>query len=158
MHPPLSIAPLLYTQHLSYALSHRGSLTSLGTYQSLESPSAPSHHHSVNSIPPLSFNWMAMYRTCQEIEHHWAGMELSWTSLHGHMDTVYCIEWDRTKIVTGSHDRTTKVWSLKTGKCLGMLYGHEGSLYLKFDATGFLTSGSSDQWVMMWNIGVNKSR
>ncbi len=157
--PPLSIASLSYTQHLSYVLSHRGSLTSLGTCQSLDSPSAPSRRHSVTSIAPLSFDWMAMYRTRQEIERRWAGMEPHRTSMRGHMDAVYCVEWDGTKIVTGSRDRTIKVWSVKTGKCLGTLYGHEGSvLCLKFDATGFLASGSSDQRVMIWNIGVNKSR
>ena len=100
-----------------------------------------------------------MYRTRQEIERRWAGMEPHRTSMRGHMDAVYCVEWDGTKIVTGSRDRTIKVWSVKTGKCLGTLHGHEGSvLCLKFDATGFLASGSSDQRVMIWNIGVNKSR
>jgi len=47
---------------------------------------------------------------------------------------VYCLEFDSTRIITGSRDRTVKVWSLATGHLLGTLKGHAGSvLCLKFD-------------------------
>jgi F-box and WD-40 domain protein 1/11 len=48
---------------------------------------------------------------------------------------VYCIEFDSTRIITGSRDRTIKVWSLKTGRLLGTFWGaHRGSvLCLKFE-------------------------
>ena len=72
-------------------------------------------------------------------------------SIAGHTDSVYCLELDSRRIITGSRDRTIKVWSLK-GKQLGSfgcgnagngdtaasgmeLQGHTGSvLCLKFSA------------------------
>lgn len=45
------------------------------------------------------------------------------------------MEFDSKRIITGSRDRTIKVWSLKTGKLLGTFWGvHRGSvLCLKFE-------------------------
>ena len=49
--------------------------------------------------------------------------------------SVYCLEFDSTRIITGSRDRTIKVWSLATGRLLGTFWGvHRGSvLCLKFE-------------------------
>ncbi|KDQ32944.1 hypothetical protein PLEOSDRAFT_21125, partial [Pleurotus ostreatus PC15] len=79
--------------------------------------------------------------------------------------------------VTGSRDRTIKVWCVKTGKLLGTISGHSGSvLCLKFDLgaevcgnqddtgvrstveykdgwqRGFMVSGSSDCSVCVWDL------
>lgn len=86
--------------------------------------------------------------------------------------SVYCLEFDSSRIITGSRDRTIKVWSLKTGRCLATFSGHRGSvLCLKFehdfdldgantvgdgDAAGWrrgmMVSGSSDCSVCVWNL------
>lgn len=85
--------------------------------------------------------------------------------------SVYCLEFDSSRIITGSRDRTIKVWSLKTGRCLATFSGHRGSvLCLKFDhdwdildddamevddaapRKGFMVSGSSDCTVCVWNL------
>ena len=85
--------------------------------------------------------------------------------------SVYCLEFDSSRIITGSRDRTIKVWSLKTGNCLATFTGHRGSvLCLKFDRDwdvldkrtgnvnpyaprkGFMVSGSSDCTVCVWNL------
>ena len=92
------------------------------------------------------------------------------TDLAG-MCSVYCLEFDSSRIITGSRDRTIKVWSLKTGKCLATFVGHRGSvLCLKFDRDwdvldesagdvdpraprkGFMVSGSSDSTVCVWDL------
>lgn len=68
-------------------------------------------------------------------------------SIEGHTDSVYCLEFDSQRIITGSRDRTIKVWSLQ-GRLLGSFggvgagaredvpaQGHTGSvLCLKFSA------------------------
>lgn len=55
--------------------------------------------------------------------------------------------------MTGSRDRSIKVWSLRTGKLLRTLRGHAGSvLCLKFDKTGFMVSGSSDCSIIAWDL------
>lgn len=50
-------------------------------------------------------------------------------------NSVYCLEFDSMRIITGSRDRTIKVWSLKSGRLLGTFQGaHKGSvLCLKFE-------------------------
>lgn len=58
--------------------------------------------------------------------------------------SVYCLEFDTRRIITGSRDRTIKVWSLKTGRLLVTFFGaHRGSvLCLKF----------SQDWDRDWDI------
>lgn len=88
--------------------------------------------------------------------------------------SVYCLELCRTAsgqqhIITGSRDRTIKMWSLKTGRCLGTfggntgdVDGHRGSvLCLKFfwendGRNGVLYSGSSDCTVCVWDVWIVK--
>ncbi|KAG5648133.1 hypothetical protein DXG03_006087 [Asterophora parasitica] len=41
------------------------------------------------------------------------------TTLAAHTDSVYCVEFNRARIVTGSRDRTIRVWSLRTGRMVG---------------------------------------
>jgi F-box and WD-40 domain protein 1/11 len=68
--------------------------------------------------------------------------------------SVYCVEFDHDKIITGSRDKQIKVWSLATGKVLATLRGHEGSvLCLAFESrSGFMVSGSSDRRVLVWDL------
>lgn len=81
-------------------------------------------------------------------------------------NSVYCLEFDQHKIVTGSRDRTIRVWSVATGKHLATLRGHEGSvLCLKFDrssrssssSSGFMVSGSSDRQILVWDLNQLKN-
>lgn len=84
---------------------------------------------------------------------------------------MYCLEFDSKRIITGSRDKTIKVWSIKTGKCLATFRLHRGSvLCLKFDKDwdcgeaedaeidesgrwkGFMVSGSSDCSVCVWDL------
>lgn len=55
--------------------------------------------------------------------------------INEHLYSVYCLDFDSRRIITGSRDRTLKVWSLRTGRLLGTLGGaHKGSvLCLKFE-------------------------
>lgn len=75
-------------------------------------------------------------------------------------------------VITGSRDRTIKVWSLKSGRLLGTFAGaHRGSvLCLKFEPESFgstdleqdsfcqdpqkvfMVSGSSDTTVCVWDL------
>lgn len=134
----------------------------------------------ISSIPegtlaPLTLDWQALYKTRYEIEKRVCGIppamrfpdagegnvgvEPRVMKLAGHLDSVYCIEFDAYKIVTGSRDKTIKVWSLRTGKLKSTLRGHEGSvLCLKFDATGFMVSGSSDRRILVWDLGRGEVR
>ena len=77
--------------------------------------------------------------------------------------SVYCLDFDSSRIISGSRDRTIKVWCIKTGKCVASFEGHTGSvLCLKFErdwdlgsdgvCRGFMVSGSSDCTVRVWDL------
>ncbi|KAJ7481604.1 WD40 repeat-like protein [Mycena latifolia] len=88
---------------------------------------------------PLALNWRTLYRERLELERRWEGTspssEPQITALAGHADSVYCLEFSRTHIITGSRDRSVKVWGLASGRLLGTFEGrHNGSvLCLKFE-------------------------
>ena len=130
---------------------------------------------------PLELRWYDAFRTRAELDRRWTASEgadgaQGWQPkaqrLSGHLDSVYCLEFDSRRIITGSRDRTIKVWSLETGRCLATFRGHGGSvLCLKFDKDwdfptgeedewddgtkwkhGFMVSGSSDCSVCVWDL------
>jgi F-box and WD-40 domain protein 1/11 len=86
--------------------------------------------------------------------------------LRGHADSVYCLEFDSKRIISGSRDQTIKVWDIQTGRCLGTFRGHHGSvLCLKFEKDwdikgdgrrGFMVSGSSDRRACVWDIWIGE--
>ncbi|KAF7292936.1 WD-REPEATS-REGION domain-containing protein [Mycena indigotica] len=118
---------------------------------------------------PLALDFSRLYRARLELDRRWEGLhDEQWSprpmALAGHTDSVYCLEFSRTHIITGSRDRSVKVWSLTSGRLLGTFKGqHKGSvLCLKFEleethpATGglrgFLVTGSSDCNVCVWDL------
>lgn len=89
--------------------------------------------------------------------------------------SVYCLDFDSRRIITGSRDRTIKVWCIRTGECLATFEAHQGSvLCLKFEkdfdalpqssscgagdgedereSHGLMVSGSSDCTVRVWDL------
>lgn len=79
--------------------------------------------------------------------------------LRGHQDSVYCIRQDdgvgtgtAGKLVSGSRDRTIRVWDVETGACKHILKGHTASvLSLQYDDQ-ILVSVSSDGQVFVWDF------
>ena len=68
----------------------------------------------------LHQNWTKMYRARQEMERRWReGPNNELTTaiyLNGHTDSVYCVQFDEHKVITGSRDRTFRIWDAKTGE------------------------------------------
>ena len=52
-------------------------------------------------------------------------------TLHGHHDAVTCLQFDQTRIISGSLDSTLKFWDISTGHCINTIdwkasEGHTG--------------------------------
>ncbi|CAE6488278.1 unnamed protein product [Rhizoctonia solani] len=101
-----------------------------------------------------TLNWPDLFKQRHKIARKWYFGAAKSNKLAGHLDSVYCLELDTAAdtIVTGSRDRSIKIWSVRTGELKETLQAHEGSvLCLKVElAKGFMCSGSSDRTIRVW--------
>ncbi|KAF2201832.1 WD40 repeat-like protein [Delitschia confertaspora ATCC 74209] len=77
----------------------------------------------INGKPAPGQNWKQMYKVRKTIERRWKAGTPSAIYLNGHTDSVYCCQFDENKIITGSRDRTIRVWDMKTFKCIKVIGG-----------------------------------
>lgn len=64
--------------------------------------------------------WRRMYKARVALEKNWrAGAQDAGKAVYlsGHTDSVYCLQFDEEKIITGSRDRTIRVWDINTFQC-----------------------------------------
>ncbi len=66
-------------------------------------------------------DWKNMWRTRKALEQRWKDNHAAAVYLEGHKDSVYCVQFDEDKILTGSRDRTVRIWDARTYKCLKVL-------------------------------------
>ncbi|MCW3999596.1 MAG: hypothetical protein NWE93_05105 [Candidatus Bathyarchaeota archaeon] len=76
--------------------------------------------------------------------------------LKGHLSTVNCIALTPNGccLVSGSQDKTARVWSMLDGECLRVLKGHQGpinSVVVSGDGK-FAVTGSSDKKIIVWSL------
>jgi WD40 repeat protein/tRNA A-37 threonylcarbamoyl transferase component Bud32 len=75
--------------------------------------------------------------------------------LEGHQDSVSSVAFspDGTRLVTGLHDNTARLWDAATGEQIAVIEGHEGpvlSVAFSPDGTQFAT-GSYDSTARLWD-------
>jgi len=70
-------------------------------------------------------DWSAMYRARNQLEHRWKKGVQGPAAIYfsGHTDSVYCCQFDEKKIITGSRDRTIRVWDIETYACVKVIGG-----------------------------------
>ncbi|PNS20107.1 F-box/WD repeat-containing protein 11 [Sphaceloma murrayae] len=68
-------------------------------------------------------NWQLMHSAREQINTNWANGKGRAVYMAGHTDSVYCVQFDEQKIITGSRDRTIRVWDLNTNRCIKVIGG-----------------------------------
>lgn len=68
-------------------------------------------------------NWELMHNAREQINVNWAAGAGRAIYMAGHTDSVYCVQFDEQKIITGSRDRTIRVWDLNTNRCIKVIGG-----------------------------------
>jgi len=85
----------------------------------------------------------------------WQGTKLH-RKLEGHsgMVTSVAFSYNSTKIASGSHDKTIRVWNVATGEELLKIRGHPSivtCVAFSCDVEHWIASGSKDESVRVWN-------
>lgn len=76
--------------------------------------------------------------------------------LFGHTGAVTCTDVDMHKVVSGSNDRTVKVWSLENGDCQLTLPGdHTSGVSCVTFNDQWVISGDSSGEIKVWDFAVN---
>ena len=116
--------------------------------------------------PRLDFH--EVYKQKRKLEENWAaGRYKSFQLPHrdhpeeAHGECVYTIQYSGKHLVSGSRDRTLRIWDLETQRLIKKpLCGHTGSvLCLQFDASpeeDIIASGSSDTHVILWRFSTGE--
>lgn len=113
-------------------------------------------------------NWQYLYTQRRRLETNWeSGKYVNFQLPHpdhpgeAHKECIYTIQYSGKYLVSGSRDRTLRVWNLDTRRLiLPPLEGHGGSvLCLQFDpdpTEDIIVSGSSDATVRIWQFSTGK--
>ncbi|KAL4064317.1 WD40-repeat-containing domain protein [Scleroderma citrinum] len=102
--------------------------------------------------------WKDVYSERLTVERNWRRGRCKVHTLRGHTDGVMCLQFSETLthpsfpiLITGSYDRTIRVWNLETGVEIRCLRGHTRAVRcLQFDEAKLIT-GSMDHTIRVWN-------
>ena len=113
-------------------------------------------------------NYHHVYKQRRRLEENWtAGRYKSFQLPHknhpeeAHSECVYTVQYSGRHLVSGSRDKTLRIWDLDTQRLIRRpLSGHNGSvLCLQFDERpheDIIVSGSSDTDVIIWQFSTGK--
>ncbi|KAI4601883.1 hypothetical protein KJ359_010749 [Pestalotiopsis sp. 9143b] len=80
-------------------------------------PIVPGTGHGIPAIRPGN-DWQKIYKAKQQLEQRWKeGTSSRPVYLNGHLDSIYCLQFDESKIITGSRDKTIRIWDMHTFQC-----------------------------------------
>lgn len=114
--------------------------------------------HPAAPVQPLRRLWKDVYSERLTIERNWRRGRCTVRILKGHTDGVMCLQFNETLshpafpvLITGSYDRTVRVWNMETGESLHCLKGHTRAVRaLQFDEVKLIT-GSMDNTLKVWD-------
>lgn len=102
--------------------------------------------------------WKDVYSERMTIERNWRRNRFTVRTLKGHTDGVMCLQFSESLshpafpvLISGSYDRTVRVWNLETGEELQCMKGHTRAVRaLQFDEVKLIT-GSMDCTIKVWD-------
>ncbi|KAJ1505631.1 SCF ubiquitin ligase complex subunit cdc4, partial [Coelomomyces lativittatus] len=99
-----------------------------------------------------------MFQRSVELQRNWMIGRHKTISFIGHANAVVtCLQFDDTKIVSGSDDQTICVYDIRTGKLIRTLEGHDGGVWALQYVGNTLVSGSTDRTVRVWDLSTGKT-
>ncbi|XP_050390383.2 F-box/WD repeat-containing protein 7 isoform X1 [Patella vulgata] len=97
--------------------------------------------------------WKDIYRDNMYLRFNWNSGICHTVDLKGHTENVLSVIFDKNRVVSGSLDKTIKVWNIKTGDLIQTLKGHTKGIWcLNFFTKNLLVSGAFDCTIKIWNL------
>lgn len=99
-------------------------------------------------------DWKAAFAERYRIRNNWLTGRCHVRTFEGHTQGVSCVQFDETRIVSGSSDKTIKVWNMRTNSHLAVqtLVGHSGTVRCLYLCANQLVSGSTDCTIKIWDL------
>jgi len=73
-------------------------------------------------------------------------------TLSGHSRSVCALDAVGNVIVSGSSDKTVKIWNMDTGECVLTLEGHQNTVSCVEIVGNMVVTGSWDNTIKIWNV------
>ena len=77
-------------------------------------------------------------------------------SPQGHLDAVLCLQFDDRRLISGSMDRSVRIWDVRSGRSIRKLYGHKvrraETLSRDFGQPGASLRPSGGSWIFPWAV------
>jgi len=111
-----------------------------------------SHFPSSFSMNPLQPLTLPLYRNLTAIDSNMRAGTHQLCTLTGHQDYIYCLTVKDGMLFSGSHDKTIKIWDIKSGTELHTLNGHQDTIRCLTVKDELLISSSNDNTIKIWDI------
>jgi len=99
-------------------------------------------------------DWRGIFKERYKLRRAWLAGQSHVRTFQGHTGGISCVQFDANRIVSGSHDKTIKVWNTKTNSPWSVmtLTGHSGEVRCLNLQSNKLVSGSTDLTIKVWDL------
>ncbi|XP_067682984.1 F-box/WD repeat-containing protein 7-like [Haliotis asinina] len=106
-----------------------------------------------------SIQWKNVFAERFRLRNNWLRGRCTVRTFEGHTQGISCVQFDDTRIVSGSSDKTVKVWNIRTNApwSVQTLVGHSGTVRCLHLEGSRLVSGSSDKTIKVWDLSTRDS-
>lgn len=120
---------------------------------------AAEHKQVISHMLHGSILWKKVFAERYRLRNNWLKGRCTVRTFEGHSQGISCVQFDDTRIVSGSSDKTIKVWNIRTNAqwSVQTLVGHSGTVRCLHLEGNRLVSGSTDCMIKVWDLSTQES-